>query len=126
MHGNQRRVLTGTHFMLGNFAVVEGALAAGCNFFAGYPITPANEISERMAERMPQVGGKFLQGEDELCSIFALTGASLAGAKVMTAAKLTGPFEPNALLSDDPISKGRFAFTPVNQLHAFTVDLVPE
>ncbi|MCD6155390.1 MAG: ferredoxin oxidoreductase, partial [Candidatus Verstraetearchaeota archaeon] len=45
--------MTGTHFMLGNYAVVEGALVAGCNFFAGYPITPANEISERMAARMP-------------------------------------------------------------------------
>ena len=76
--------------MLGNYAVVEGALAAGCDFFAGYPITPANEISERMAERMPQVGGKFLQGEDELCSIYALTGASLAGAKAMTATASAG------------------------------------
>jgi 2-oxoglutarate ferredoxin oxidoreductase subunit alpha len=90
MGKNQKRVLTGTHFMLGNYAVVEGALAAGCNFFAGYPITPANEISERMAERMPQVGGKFLQGEDELCSVFALTGASLAGAKAMTATASAG------------------------------------
>lgn len=88
--GSSKRVLTGTHFMLGNHAVVEGALAAGCNFFAGYPITPANEISERMAERMPQVGGKFLQGEDELCSVFALTGASLAGAKAMTATASAG------------------------------------
>jgi len=84
------RVLTGTHFMLGNFAVVEGALAAGCNFFAGYPITPANEISERMAQRMPRVGGKFLQSEDELCSIYAVTGASLAGAKAMTATASAG------------------------------------
>ena len=82
--------MTGTYFMLGNHAVVEGALAAGCDFFAGYPITPANEISERMAERMPQVGGKFLQGEDELCSIYALTGASLAGAKAMTATASAG------------------------------------
>ncbi|MEA4811706.1 MAG: 2-oxoacid:acceptor oxidoreductase subunit alpha [Anaerolineaceae bacterium] len=84
------RILTGTHFMLGNFAAVEGALAAGCNFFAGYPITPANEVSERMAERMPEVGGKFLQGEDELCSIYALAGAALAGAKVMTATASAG------------------------------------
>jgi 2-oxoglutarate ferredoxin oxidoreductase subunit alpha len=76
--------------MLGNHAIVEGALSAGCNFFAGYPITPANEISEHMSERMPQVGGKFLQGEDELCSIFALSGASLAGAKVMTATASAG------------------------------------
>ena len=85
-----KRVLTGTHFMLGNHAVVEGALAAGCNFFAGYPITPANEISERMAERMPKVGGKFLQSEDELCSIFSVTGAVLAGAKAMTATASAG------------------------------------
>jgi 2-oxoglutarate ferredoxin oxidoreductase subunit alpha len=76
--------------MLGNYAVVEGALAAGCDFYAGYPITPANEISERMASRLPQVGGKFLQSEDELCSIYALTGASLAGAKAMTATASAG------------------------------------
>jgi 2-oxoglutarate ferredoxin oxidoreductase subunit alpha len=87
---NGRRVLTGIHFMLGNYAVVEGALAAGCDFFAGYPITPANEISERMAARLPEVGGKFLQGEDELCSIYAITGAALAGAKAMTATASAG------------------------------------
>lgn len=85
-----KRVLAGTHFMLGNYAVVEGALAAGCDFFAGYPITPANEISERMSSRMAEVGGKFIQGEDELCSIFAVTGASLAGAKAMTATASAG------------------------------------
>ena len=90
MDGKKRRVLTGIHFMLGNYAVVEGAMAAGCDFFAGYPITPANEISERMSERMPEVGGKFLQGEDELCSIYAVTGASLAGAKAMTATASAG------------------------------------
>jgi 2-oxoglutarate ferredoxin oxidoreductase subunit alpha len=90
MDNNNQRVLTGTHFMLGNFAIVEGALAAGCNFFAGYPITPANEISERMAERIPQVGGKFLQAEDELCAVYALSGAALAGAKSMTATASAG------------------------------------
>ncbi len=90
MKNKNKRIMTGTHFMLGNFAIVEGALAAGCDFFAGYPITPANEISERMAERMPQVGGSFLQGEDELCSVFALTGAALAGAKAMTATASAG------------------------------------
>jgi 2-oxoglutarate ferredoxin oxidoreductase subunit alpha len=90
MCANRGRVLTGKHFMLGNYAVVEGALAAGCDFFAGYPITPANEISERMAARMPEVGGRFLQGEDELCSIYALSGASLAGAKAMTATASAG------------------------------------
>jgi len=87
---SNRRVLSGIHFMLGNYAVVEGALAAGCNFFAGYPITPANEISERMSERMPRVEGRFLQSEDELCSIYAVTGASLAGAKAMTATASAG------------------------------------
>ncbi len=85
-----KRIRTGTHFMLGNHAVVEGALAAGCDFFAGYPITPANEISEYMAARMPEVGGRFVQGEDELFSIYALTGASLAGARVMTATASAG------------------------------------
>ncbi len=85
-----QRVMTGTHFMLGNFAVVEGALAAGCDFFAGYPITPANEISEHMSRRLPEVGGRFLQGEDELCSIYALSGASLAGARAMTATASAG------------------------------------
>ena len=76
--------------MLGNHAVVEGALAAGCNFFAGYPITPANEISQYMSQRMPKTGGVFFQGEDELCSIFALSGASLSGAKAMTATASAG------------------------------------
>jgi len=84
------RVLTGTHLMLGNYAVVEGALAAGCDFFAGYPITPANEITERMSERMPEVGGKFVQSEDELFSIYSVTGASLCGAKAMTATASAG------------------------------------
>ena len=83
-------VMTGTHFMLGNHAVVEGALAAGCDFFAGYPITPANEISQYMSQRMPTTGGVFFQGEDELCSIYALSGASLAGAKAMTATASAG------------------------------------
>ena len=76
--------------MMGNHAVVEGALAAGCDFYAGYPITPANEISEHMAKRMPKVGGKFVQGEDELFSVYALTGASLAGARAMTATASAG------------------------------------
>ena len=84
------RVNAGVHFMMGNYAAVEGALAAGCDFFAGYPITPANEISERMSARLPAVGGKFMQGEDELASIYAVTSASLAGAKAMTATASAG------------------------------------
>ena len=69
----------------GNEAIVEGALAAGCSFFAGYPITPASEISEILAYRLPQVGGTFIQMEDEIASLGAVIGASLAGAKSMTA-----------------------------------------
>jgi len=88
--GLEDRVLTGVHFMQGNYAAVEGALAAGCDFFAGYPITPANEVSEGMARRLPAVGGVFFQGEDELCSIYAISAASLAGAKAMTATASAG------------------------------------
>ncbi len=86
----ERFVKTGVHFMLGNYALVEGAISAGCNFFGGYPITPANEISEHMSKRLPEVGGRFLQGEDELCSIYACAGAALAGAKAMTATASAG------------------------------------
>ena len=88
--GLEDRVLTGVHFMQGNYAAVEGAIAAGCDFFAGYPITPANEVSEGMARRLPAVGGVFFQGEDELCSIYAISAASLAGAKAMTATASAG------------------------------------
>jgi 2-oxoglutarate ferredoxin oxidoreductase subunit alpha len=76
--------------MLGNHAVAEGAIAAGCRFFAGYPITPASEIAERMSERMPEVSGRFIQMEDELGSIYAILGASLAGVKAMTATASAG------------------------------------
>ncbi len=69
----------------GNEAIVEGALRAGCRFFAGYPITPATEIAEQLSVRLPQVGGTFIQMEDEIGSIAAVIGASLAGAKSMTA-----------------------------------------
>ena len=71
--------------MQGNEAVVEGAIAAGMRFFAGYPITPSTEIAEGCALRLPQVGGKFIQMEDELASMAAVIGASAAGVKSMTA-----------------------------------------
>jgi len=77
--------LTGEHFMLGDHAAAEGAILAGCRFFAGYPITPATEIAERMSVRLPQVGGVYIQMEDELASMNAILGASWAGAKSMTA-----------------------------------------
>ena len=69
----------------GNEAIVEGALRAGCRFFAGYPITPATEIAEVMSQRLPAVDGTFIQMEDEIASMGAVIGASLAGAKSMTA-----------------------------------------
>ena len=68
----------------GNEAIVEGALRAGCRFFAGYPITPATEISEVLSAKLPQVDGTFIQMEDEIASLGAVIGASLAGAKAMT------------------------------------------
>jgi 2-oxoglutarate ferredoxin oxidoreductase subunit alpha len=77
--------LSGPLLLQGNDAVVEGALAAGCRFFAGYPITPATEISEVMSYRLPAVGGTFIQMEDEIASLGAVIGASLAGTKAMTA-----------------------------------------
>ncbi|NLD60400.1 MAG: 2-oxoacid:acceptor oxidoreductase subunit alpha [Clostridiales bacterium] len=69
----------------GNEAVVEGAIAAGMRFFSGYPITPSTEIAERCALRLPQVGGKFIQMEDEIAGMAACIGASVAGVKAMTA-----------------------------------------
>ncbi len=72
-------------FVQGNEACVEGALYAGLNFFAGYPITPSTEIAEHLSGRLPQQGGKFIQMEDEIASMCAIIGASLTGNKVMTA-----------------------------------------
>jgi len=75
----------GIHYLSGNEAAAEGAIAAGCRFYAGYPITPSSEIMERMAFRLKDVGGAFIQMEDEIASISAVIGASWAGAKAMTA-----------------------------------------
>jgi 2-oxoglutarate ferredoxin oxidoreductase subunit alpha len=80
-----RAVLTGKHFMHGDHACAEGAIAAGCRFFAGYPITPSTEIAERLARRLPEINGTFIQMEDELGSIAAIIGASAAGVRSMTA-----------------------------------------
>jgi 2-oxoglutarate ferredoxin oxidoreductase subunit alpha len=81
---NNKRVLKGTHFEMGNWACTEGAIAAGCNFAAGYPITPASEVANRLADRLPQVGGTFLQTEDEISAICSAIGASWTGCKAMT------------------------------------------
>ncbi len=72
-------------FVQGNEACVEGALYAGLEFFAGYPITPSTEIAEHLSSRLPQKGGRFIQMEDEIASLCAIIGASLTGHKVMTA-----------------------------------------
>jgi 2-oxoglutarate ferredoxin oxidoreductase subunit alpha len=81
---NPAAVLTGPHFLDGDQACCEGALAAGANFAAGYPITPSTEVVERFAARIPTVGGVFIQMEDELASSIAILGAAWAGAKVFT------------------------------------------
>ncbi|MCR4442478.1 MAG: 3-methyl-2-oxobutanoate dehydrogenase subunit VorB [Peptococcaceae bacterium] len=76
-------------FMKGNEAIAEAALRAGCSFFAGYPITPQNEIPEYMSRRLPELGGVFIQGESEVASINMLYGASAAGKRAMTSS--SGP-----------------------------------
>ena len=78
-------VRSGKHFMHGDHACAEGAIAAGCRFFGGYPITPSTEIAEYLARRLPQVGGVFIQMEDELASMASIIGASAAGKRSMTA-----------------------------------------
>ena len=79
------KVRTGVHFINGDIACAEGAIAAGCRFFAGYPITPATEIAEHLSERMPELGGIYIQMEDEIASMAAVIGASYSGLKAMTA-----------------------------------------
>ncbi len=93
--------------MQGNRACVEGALAAGMKFFAGYPITPSTEIAEISAERLPQIGGKFIQMEDEIASISATIGAALSGKKAMTATS-----GPGFSLKQEGIGYGVITETP--------------
>jgi 2-oxoglutarate ferredoxin oxidoreductase subunit alpha len=96
-----------THFWSGNEACVEAAVAAGCRFFAGYPISPSNEIPEGLSERLPLVDGIFLQMEDELASIGAVMGASWAGWKAMTATS-----GPGFSLMQETIGWGFMTETP--------------
>ena len=84
MNADPVGVLTGAHFIDGDHACCEGAIAAGCRFVAGYPITPSTEVVERIAERFPRVGGVFIQMEDEIASSIAIQGAVWAGKKAMT------------------------------------------
>lgn len=76
--------------MQGNEALGEGAIRAGCRFYAGYPITPQNELTEYMAVRMPEIGGTFIQAESELAAIYMVFGASVAGARAMTSSSSPG------------------------------------
>ncbi len=84
MKANPAGVLTGAHFFDGDYACAEGAIAAGCRFLAGYPITPSTEVAERITQRFPLVGGMFIQMEDEIASMAAVIGAAWGGLKSMT------------------------------------------
>ena len=97
----------GVHYLSGNDAAAEGALAAGCRFYAGYPITPSSEIMERMALRLRELRGVFIQMEDEIASISAVIGASWAGAKAMTATS-----GPGFSLMQEAIGYAAFTETP--------------
>lgn len=76
---------TGEYFLEGNEACAEGAMAAGCKFYAGYPITPASEVMNHLSKELPKEGGRFIQMEDEIASMASITGASWSGIKSMTA-----------------------------------------
>ena len=80
----ERRIRTGTHFMMGNQACAEGVIAAGCGFAAGYPITPASEVFNELARKLPKAGGTLLQTEDEISAVCAAIGASWSGLKAFT------------------------------------------
>jgi 2-oxoglutarate ferredoxin oxidoreductase subunit alpha len=84
MHADPQGVLTGVHFLDGDHACCEGAIAAGCRAAFGYPITPSTEVVERIAQRLPLVGGVFVQMEDEIASSIAIQGAAWGGKKAMT------------------------------------------
>jgi 2-oxoglutarate ferredoxin oxidoreductase subunit alpha len=92
----------------GNFAITEGAILAGCRFFCGYPITPATELAEAMSMRLPQVGGVYLQAEDECAAMHLCIGASLGGMKSMTATS-----GPGYILYADPFGWALGCETPV-------------
>ncbi len=84
MKADPAGVLTGVHYFDGDYACGEGAMAAGCRFVAGYPITPSTEVVERISQRFPFMGGVFIQMEDELASMAAVVGSSWTGTKALT------------------------------------------
>ncbi|MBI5522934.1 MAG: 2-oxoacid:acceptor oxidoreductase subunit alpha [Desulfarculus sp.] len=106
-HLSQPALAPGAHYLSGNEAAAEGALAAGCGFYAGYPITPSSEIMERLAARLPQHGGVFLQMEDEIASLSAVIGAAWAGKKALTATS-----GPGLSLMQECLGYAAFTETP--------------
>ena len=96
------------YFVQGNEACALGALAAGCRFFAGYPITPSTEIAEIMSKKLPTVGGHFVQMEDEISAIGAIIGASWGGQKVVTATS-----GPGISLRQENIGYATMTETPI-------------
>ncbi len=98
----------GEYFLQGNEACVEAALVSGLNFFAGYPITPSTEIAEGLARRLPEVGGAFLQMEDEIACVSAIIGASWGGVKSMTATS-----GPGISLMQEAIGYAAMSETPI-------------
>jgi 2-oxoglutarate ferredoxin oxidoreductase subunit alpha len=98
----------GSYYFSGNEAAAEGAIAAGCRYYAGYPITPSSELMERMADRFGHVKGVFMQMEDEIASICSVIGASWAGAKAMTATS-----GPGFSLMQEAIGYAAFTETPL-------------
>ena len=99
---------TGRRYLSGNEAAAEGALAAGCRFYAGYPITPSSEVMEALSRDLPECGGAFIQMEDEIGSISAVVGASWAGAKAMTATS-----GPGLSLMQECLGYAAFTETPL-------------
>lgn len=101
-------ILTGDHFMMGDVACAEGAIAAGCRFFAGYPITPASEVAERISQRFPDLPeAEYIQMEDEIASMAAIVGGSNAGKKSMTATS-----GPGVSLKNENIGLAAITETP--------------
>lgn len=98
----------GPRYLSGNEAAAEGALAAGCRLYAGYPITPSSEIMERMAARLPEIDGAFLQMEDEIASISAVVGGAWSGSKSMTATS-----GPGLSLMQECLGYAAFTETPL-------------
>ena len=103
-----KAILSGEMFTQGDIASAEGAIAAGCRFFAGYPITPATEIAERMAYRLPRIGGRYIQMEDEIASCTAVVGAAYSGLKAMTATS-----GPGMSLMNETIGLAAMTETPM-------------